>query len=57
MIYIDEPPAADMYAVLADDRLVEMLRLGRIPAGSGPLVTMLAAWRDMCRSTTTHQPA
>ena len=57
MIYIEEPPAADMHAVLADDRLVEVLRLGRLPGGTGPLVTMLAAWRDVCRGTATHQVA
>jgi hypothetical protein len=55
VIYIEEPPAVDMPAVLADDHLVEVLRLGRTPANAGPLVTMLAAWRDLCRAATTHQ--
>ena len=57
MIYIEEPPAVDLYAVLADDRVVETLRHGRTPAGSGPLVSMLARWRDVCRGTGTHRAA
>lgn len=57
MIYIEEPAAVDMHVVLTDDRVVEVLRLGRTPANAGPLITMLAHWRDMCRATGTHQVA
>jgi hypothetical protein len=56
MIYIDEPPVVDLSAVLADDGTVETLRLGRTPAKAGTLVTVLARWRDVCR-TGTHQLA
>jgi hypothetical protein len=52
MIHIDEPPTVDLHAVLADDRVVETLRLGRIPANPSTLVVMLVRWRDGCRSGT-----
>jgi hypothetical protein len=52
MIHMDEPPAVDLHAVLADDRVVETLRLGRTPANPGPVVTLLARWRDACRTGT-----
>ncbi len=57
MIYIEEPAAVDMHLVLTDDRVVEVLRLGRTPANAGPLITMLAHWRDLCRGTGTHRVA
>ena len=56
MMYIDEPPVVDLSTVLADDGTVEMLRLGRTPPKPGALVTVLARWRDACR-TGTHQIA
>ena len=55
MIYVEEPPAVDLHAVLNDDRVVEQLRLGRLPAGSGPLITLLAHWRDLCRGPVAHR--
>ena len=57
MIYWDEPPAVDMPAVAADDCIVETLRLGRAPANCGPLVTLLARWRDMCRAADPSRAA
>ena len=57
MIHTDEPPAVDLYAVLADDRVVETLG----SAGPRPTPetwsTMLARWRDMCRGTGSHRAA
>jgi hypothetical protein len=57
MIYWDEPPAVDMHAVATDDCIVETLRLGRTPANGGPLVTLLARWRDMCRAADPSRAA
>lgn len=51
MVHREESPAVDLYAVLADDRMVEMLGAGRIPAHPTLLVRMLADWRDLCRDT------
>ena len=48
MTFLEELSAAEMLAVLADDRLIESLRTGLTPTGSSPLVTLLARWRDMC---------
>jgi hypothetical protein len=56
LFHIEEPPAVDLSAVLADDGVVETLRVGRIPARPGTLVTKLAHWRDACR-TGTQQAA
>jgi hypothetical protein len=52
MIPIDESQATDLFAVLVDDRTVEALRLGRLPANPCPTVNLLARWRDLCRTGT-----
>lgn len=56
MFHIEEPPTENLSAVLADDGVVETLRVGRVPVRPGSLVTMLARWRDACR-TGTQQAA
>jgi hypothetical protein len=53
---MEEPPPVDLSAVLADDGVVETLRVGRVPVKAGTLVTKLARWRDACR-TGTQQAA
>ena len=52
LFHIEEPPPVDLSAVLADDGVVETLRVGRVPATPGTLVTKLARWRDACRAGT-----
>jgi hypothetical protein len=56
LFHIEEPPPVDLSAVLADDGVVETLRVGRVPVKAGTLVTKLARWRDACR-TGTQQAA
>lgn len=46
----------DLRIVLTDDGDVETLRGGRVPPSPGPLVCLLARWRDACR-TGTNQAA
>jgi hypothetical protein len=57
MVGIEEPPVVDLCAVRADDRTVETLRRGRIPAHPGSLITLMARWRDSCRRTGSHRVA
>lgn len=56
MIHLDEAPIVDLCVVFTDDGAVETLRTGRAPATPGPLLSLLARWRDSCR-TGTHQVA
>ena len=48
MTFLEDLSAAEMLAVLADDRLIESLRTGLTPTGATPLGALLARWRDMC---------
>jgi hypothetical protein len=44
----DDVPPADPVQVLCDERLIDALAAGRLPAHD-PLTVALATWRDACR--------